>query len=897
MRLKAVVASATLVASLFSVVIGPARTARADLVEQTPGAEWPFRVYGASGGSDGTALYTFGGIECASTCGPTDKIARYDPGSNRAEVLAARLPSANWLSASVWTGSVFIIFGGTTPNRVVTFDPAAGVVTNLGNIMPAGRNSVSAVWDGTAAYLFGGYDPAGNSTTVDTILRFDPTTRSFTTMAARLPVPASATAAVWTNSGAIILGGSLGNRIVRYTPSSDTATVLGSTLPHERSSPSVYWKGSSVYVIGGCCDPATNYGATSILKFDPALDALTTEAQTMPRALTWATGGLIGDVAFIAGGGTVSEVSLRIHGYNVVTKEILSTKGLPFRLGSSGVAWSSGKIWIVGGSLNGGPVLDRAIRFDPQTGFSVIKPTRMSPGRSNMGSAFDGRYMYLFGGSSGDTRLDEIVRYDIETDTYTTMNSRLPAPLMSPSAVFAGTEIYILGGLVPPPPDATYPVATKQILRYDPASDALQVMSSRLPDARYNATSVFNGSKVLTFGGASEADGRVVVVLDPASGGVTTGGQLPLNAFGGSAVFQRGYVYIAGSGGLNDADRMQRYSPSTGGTIVMSAVLPRSGSGIRLVGDGSGFYVLGGCCIGGYYSEDVHRYTLIPGAPDVTGTPGPARGQVTIAWTPPASNSHSSEVLDYRVYEGSSAGGESLVAILPATATSFSQQGLLDGEVRFFRVRARNEMGEGDLSPSLPVRAMVLPGPPTAPRATTGPGAGVITLRWNPPSETGGGAFVYKVYSSGASSDVKALIGTTSQTTMTHSGLGNGVTRYYQISAENVVGEGPLSVEAVGTTADRPGAPAYIQSQTFVSGVFISWVEPSFDGGSPITSYRLYRSTTIFPRQLVAVISPWDRYYVDTRCFTICSYDVTANNLVGEGPRSATVTGVGANPL
>lgn len=270
---------------------------------------------------------------------------------------------------------------------------------------------------------------------------------------------------------------------------------------------------------------------------------------------------------------------------------------------------------------------------------------------------------------------------------------------------------------------------------------------------------------------------------------------------------------------------------------------------------------------------------------------------MSVSWTPPATNSHSSEVLDYKVYEGLHSGGETLVAVLPPEARTYSHEGLPDGEVRYFRVKARNEIGEGDLSPSVAVRTMVLPSAPNSPATTVGPDVGQITLKWSPPTETGGGDFIYKVYVSGSATATKSLLGTTTQTKLVDGGHPPGTTRFYQISVENVIGEGPRSIQVSGTAADRPGPPAQIASQTYYWGVVIGWTPPNFDGGTPITSYRLYRSTLISPRRLIAITSPTTTIYQDTRCFTMCTYDVTANNIIGESPRSASVTGIGANPL
>ena len=93
------------------------------------------------------------------------------------------------------------------------------------------------------------------------------------------------------------------------------------------------------------------------------------------------------------------------------------------------------------------------------------------------------------------------------------------------------------------------------------------------------------------------------------------------------------------------------------------------------------------------------------------------------------------------------------------------------------------------------------PGAPTSPSALAG--AGSVTLSWNAPAFDGGSPISnYKVYrgtSPGAVS-FHANAGTT--TTYSDTGVTNGTTYYYKVSAENANGEGPLSNEANATPTD-----------------------------------------------------------------------------------------------
>ncbi len=95
-------------------------------------------------------------------------------------------------------------------------------------------------------------------------------------------------------------------------------------------------------------------------------------------------------------------------------------------------------------------------------------------------------------------------------------------------------------------------------------------------------------------------------------------------------------------------------------------------------------------------------------------------------------------------------------------------------------------------------------GPPTAPTALTAlAGAGNVSLSWTAPSFDGGlpvsGYRIYRGTSPGSETFHQALGNVTS---FLDTGLTNGTTYYYKVSAENGNGEGPLSNAAQATPTD-----------------------------------------------------------------------------------------------
>src|SRR5207249_3856237 len=71
-----------------------------------------------------------------------------------------------------------------------------------------------------------------------------------------------------------------------------------------------------------------------------------------------------------------------------------------------------------------------------------------------------------------------------------------------------------------------------------------------------------------------------------------------------------------------------------------------------------------------------------------------------------------------------------------------------------------------------------------------------------------------------------------------------GVTYFYKVAAINSVGLSPKSNEASATPPTIPSAPQNLQATAGTNSVSLSWQAPSSNGGSAITGYKVYRSTS-----------------------------------------------------
>jgi immune inhibitor InhA-like protein/fibronectin type III domain protein len=183
--------------------------------------------------------------------------------------------------------------------------------------------------------------------------------------------------------------------------------------------------------------------------------------------------------------------------------------------------------------------------------------------------------------------------------------------------------------------------------------------------------------------------------------------------------------------------------------------------------------------------------------------------------------------------------------------------------------------------------------PPTAPlnlMANAGPGAGQINLGWNAPASDGGSPVTgYKVYRAVANGGPYIEVASLGNVlSYTDSGLGNGVTRFYRVSAVNAGGTSPQSNTASATTFTTPSAPQNLQAipGPMAGDITLVWGAPANPGGTAVASYTILRNGVGVATVAGGMTTYMDHNLALTGAFT---YQVKASNLVGIGPGSNTV--------
>jgi len=227
--------------------------------------------------------------------------------------------------------------------------------------------------------------------------------------------------------------------------------------------------------------------------------------------------------------------------------------------------------------------------------------------------------------------------------------------------------------------------------------------------------------------------------------------------------------------------------------------------------------------------------------------------QVELSWNKPSSN-NGPPVSGYKIEVKIGTGSFStLVADTGSTGRTYSDTGLTTGTTYTYKVYAINSIGlsnstsEASATPTSSSAPPVGNEVPKLPRnfKASAASATEISLSWEPPATFDGPSVTgYKIEFKIGTEDFTDLVDNTTLTSYLHSGLTEGTTYTYRISAINSIG--------TGSTAQSSAKPEHTSIPTNLvatavspTQIDLSWSQPSQTFGLNIVGYNIEKKIAI----------------------------------------------------
>jgi len=349
---------------------------------------------------------------------------RYNPTSDSwtATPVTAATPVARAQFTGVWSGTEFIVWGGSSLNALEAsggrLNLTSGVWTptaTAGATVPTGRQGAGAVFAGVELFVWGGFTYNGSVYTyLNSGARYRPVTNAWTPMGTGVNVPdprAQHTVAYVSTSPAFLLvyGGTgataLSANHGRYNPSTDAwlnitqgANFPGARVRHVGLSTGgrlIVWGGDSCF---GNCGTFLNTGAY----YNPIADS-------------WG---------------------------------VIPTTNAPAGRRRATAVWSGSELVVWGGQLQSGLYTNTGAHYSQSSNSWVAATgTTLAPSARENAFAVADRttlptIIYLLGGNDASP-LTSGARYDVAARTWTTMNTS-GAPCSATRAVWTGRELIVM---------------------------------------------------------------------------------------------------------------------------------------------------------------------------------------------------------------------------------------------------------------------------------------------------------------------------------------------------------------------------------------------------------------------------------------------------------------------
>ena len=231
----------------------------------------------------------------------------------------------------------------------------------------------------------------------------------------------------------------------------------------------------------------------------------------------------------------------------------------------------------------------------------------------------------------------------------------------------------------------------------------------------------------------------------------------------------------------------------------------------------------------------------IPGAPSSL-LPTALNTSIRLTWSAPVLTGGSA-ITDYVIEYSSDAGANySVFADGLSTSLSATITGLTNGTSYLFRVKAVNTIGTGPASgviSAIPWSVAVTSAPRDVVISTVS--LEQLVVRWTAPLTDGGSSVVDYIIEYSTNAGVSWTLfadNFTPNTSVTVTGLINGTSYIFRVSAVNGAGTSAVSASSAAAAPGVPSEPCCVDDAQIGPGyVAIRWGAPTSNGGSPITNY------------------------------------------------------------
>ncbi|MFN2613400.1 MAG: Kelch repeat-containing protein [Actinomycetota bacterium] len=283
----------------------------------------------------------------------------------------------------------------------------------------------------------------------------------------------------------------------RRGPRSVTASLARWRLPQARSRSVALEMNDQVLLVGGL--DTSGASTTTTFVTDPRTGTVSSGV-ALRRASHDAAGAVIGDAAFVFGGGA-SRTTADVQEVTASGSALVAR--LPRPRSDSAVARIGNEVFIVGG-YDGTHLLRALVETADGAHFRSFGSLAV-PVRYAAVAAADGA-LYVFGGStpSGDT--DAVQRVDTSTGAASIV-AHLPQRLSHAAALTRGDSIFVFGGRV-------RGACSARVLLFDPAAHSV-ARAGTLPEPLSDAAAVQYGDQMLLIGGETPKRTALVVVVEP----------------------------------------------------------------------------------------------------------------------------------------------------------------------------------------------------------------------------------------------------------------------------------------------------------------------------------------------------------------------------------------------